>query len=74
MRKVSGVINSLLNSLSLLFFLPIFAICFLFPVFYRLFNCKFDFESGLEFVYNISVFCYVISIMSFFAYIIVEAV
>lgn len=60
MEKISNFLEDVINAFSFIFFIPVIIICFLFTLLYDLFDMKFDLEVGLEVVYNLSVFLYVI--------------
>lgn len=56
--------NALFNSLSILFFLPVIIMCYLYRIVYLLCNFTFDFDMGLEVTYNFSLCIYIIFIIS----------
>lgn len=56
--------NSLFNALSVIFFSPVFIICYIYRMLYLTFNWTFDFEIGLEVVYNLGLCVYILFIIS----------
>lgn len=51
---------SIKNILLTIIQLPIIIICFIYSIIYGLFNSNYDFESGLEVLYSISIILYIL--------------
>lgn len=68
MTKVNNTLCYLINAFSFLFFTPVILACFAYALIYDVCNFKFQFETGLELLYNICTITYIIFFLALFIY------
>lgn len=68
MIRVNYTLCYLINTFSFLFFIPVIAVCFIYVWVYEFGNMKFNFELGLESIYNICTILYIIFFITLFIY------
>lgn len=68
MAKVNYMLCCLINAFSFLFFVPVIVVCFVYALVYDVGKFKFDFEVGLESIYNICTITYIIFFLALFIY------